>query len=601
MKPEINKLLDNINGKFFARKTAGASESGDEKVYSDEPVLKTASQLNKYTPEKIIEMRKLGRTLEKSRREIFYTQAVFMKDYTDDCPYHSVIGQFLPSYETLTNAQLRGYFTWRTRFRNGDVDTNAPFVFMFLYASEIVNGVGVASAQDGYDILSSLVSEAEKNGGEFSRVMSSMLQDYVVYYGLSPLLLSDKGDSGLYRLLDRVFRCREYADDELFEAVKELSFYNVGLSRFYKKYPDDLKYVVCSVIRHLTELCDEKNKQSFFETMFGTIVKVPYRMFPQAPFYEKTPHVNCEYIAGPFNTYTCKNGIWSITKIYSLTTKSRPLGDIVKASEASMRKKYGFRYPMKSPAIGKYEKQSIEKAIDGLLRKKEEEKINSVRIDISALDTIRSSAERTCEMLLTDDERSAENPSESNSGARSVTDSMAYCCITDTFRDEDTSPSGKSEKNTEAGSGKSDCFSENCSNDTYGISCFDFNKATVVSDNKCLVFLSGHLEHEKSTCANSGCVLDIISDGKMSNQIEKNSIDCPSSALLEYEQEFIKALLNDSEYRSIIKKAGSTPELVVDSINEKLYDRFMDTVIIYEGDKPRIVDDYTDELKGLIV
>ena len=123
----------------------------------------------------------------------------------------------------------------------------------------------------------------------------------------------------------------------------------------------------------------------------------------------------------------------------------------------------------------------------------------------------------------------------------------------------------------------------------------------MVSDNKCLDFLSGHLEHEKSTCANSGCVLDIISDGKMSNQIEKNSIDCPSSALLEYEQEFIKALLNDSEYRSIIKKAGSTPELVVDSINEKLYDRFMDTVIIYEGDKPRIVDDYTDELKGLIV
>ena len=39
----------------------------------------------------------------------------------------------------------------------------------------------------------------------------------------------------------------------------------------------------------------------------------------------------------------------------------------------------------------------------------------------------------------------------------------------------------------------------------------------------------------------------------------------------------------------------------MDSINEKLYDRFMDTVIIYEGDKPRIVDDYTDELKGLIV
>ena len=35
-------------------------------------------------------------------------------------------------------------------------------------------------------------------------------------------------------------------------------------------------------------------------------------------------------------------------------------------------------------------------------------------------------------------------------------------------------------------------------------------------------------------------------------------------------------------------------------VNEALFDRFADTVLCCDGDVPSLIEDYTDELKGLI-
>ena len=44
-----------------------------------------------------------------------------------------------------------------------------------------------------------------------------------------------------------------------------------------------------------------------------------------------------------------------------------------------------------------------------------------------------------------------------------------------------------------------------------------------------------------------------------------------------------------------------TPMLTVaiDEINERLFDDFGDTVIIFNGDTPEIIEDYKEELKGM--
>ena len=40
--------------------------------------------------------------------------------------------------------------------------------------------------------------------------------------------------------------------------------------------------------------------------------------------------------------------------------------------------------------------------------------------------------------------------------------------------------------------------------------------------------------------------------------------------------------------------------VIVDCVNEKLFDLFGDTVIDFNGDVPELIEDYIEELKGII-
>lgn len=42
------------------------------------------------------------------------------------------------------------------------------------------------------------------------------------------------------------------------------------------------------------------------------------------------------------------------------------------------------------------------------------------------------------------------------------------------------------------------------------------------------------------------------------------------------------------------------PSVVAEQINEKLFDQFADTVILFDGDTPELIEDYADDLKGMI-
>ena len=77
-----------------------------EKVYGDQPLIFTASKMKSYTPPEYTEMRKLAlqrKYIFAPAAEIFYIQAKFMENFTDDFEYH---GQFLrsfPTYREMSN------------------------------------------------------------------------------------------------------------------------------------------------------------------------------------------------------------------------------------------------------------------------------------------------------------------------------------------------------------------------------------------------------------------------------------------------------------------------------------------------------------------
>ncbi len=67
------------------------------------------------------------------------------------------------------------------------------------------------------------------------------------------------------------------------------------------------------------------------------------------------------------------------------------------------------------------------------------------------------------------------------------------------------------------------------------------------------------------------------------------------------ETAFMKALLYGGDADSAARSAGSMVSLLADSVNEKLFDIFGDTVIGFDGETPLLIEDYIDELKGMIL
>jgi hypothetical protein len=94
---------------------------------------------------------------------------------------------------------------------------------------------------------------------------------------------------------------------------------------------------------------------------------------------------------------------------------------------------------------------------------------------------------------------------------------------------------------------------------------------------------------------------DIIAQPDMQEDVPEEIVQENTTPLDSGEYSFMQALLYGGDYHSAAKNAGSMPSVMADSINEKLYDIFADTVIEFDGDTPVVIEDYEDELKGMIL
>lgn len=72
------------------------------------------------------------------------------------------------------------------------------------------------------------------------------------------------------------------------------------------------------------------------------------------------------------------------------------------------------------------------------------------------------------------------------------------------------------------------------------------------------------------------------------------------SGLTAIERRFLASLLHEEAYGDYLRANGLMASVLVDAINTKLFDRFGDTPIGYDGDTPELLADYRDELKRII-
>lgn len=90
-------------------------------IYRDEAIPNAPAPTPKPpTPKLLRAMRSLVATTRdawQSRAELFLKQARLMTAYEDNYVYNGMVNQYFPTYDSLSDAQLRGYFTWRTAVR----------------------------------------------------------------------------------------------------------------------------------------------------------------------------------------------------------------------------------------------------------------------------------------------------------------------------------------------------------------------------------------------------------------------------------------------------------------------------------------------------
>ncbi len=396
------------------------------KVYKDEPLIFTASKMKNYTPPEYSEMKKLisgGDSVFMPSNEVFYIQGKFMENFTDSFDFQGVFVRYFPTYRDLSTSQLRGYFSWRTKLRQGNIE-KAPVPFAFIYMYELINLIGVSSPEDGFLKLRDF---SQRYGELDCRILAYSkiwLCDFAAYYGINPETALSLPAFGNDEALICLMKHREMPPEKIIGALEAFSSYKITKSSFYKKNPAAVTDTVCRLFAVLEEYYAKKPGGDIFLRLFAKPVSEEHFMFYSAVFYEKKRHSDCVYSFNEVNKYICRDGKWKRERFCPVKDKAGKLGALLKNTDYRLRTEYGFKSALKPVESSKLFDDAISRAVAEHFREKRKKERAAVVIDISKLGGIRRSADETRDKLIVEE---AEEDEIFSGYAAAETDKPAVC------------------------------------------------------------------------------------------------------------------------------------------------------------------------------
>lgn len=579
---DIKMLIERIMAEARTHQSARFSHE----VYADEPILKTGRQMQNFLPDQYRKMREISRWQDDpkggagrwlSEAELFYRQGLLMADFEDDCPYNGTFKSYFPTYNAMSDRQLRGYFTWRAQVRRGTVEeTSTSFAFLYLY--ELICGIGVDDPLDGFNKIKAFwdVYRAFEPGiDRFARVW---LQDYAVFHGLDPKLLRDSKTVMFDNALIELRRAArdlvpapapsgqtpkrrktseptlplppdEVREERLMAAINALSTYNLSNSRLDRSHHRDLRHVACAVYVRMARYYDTHRKTGIVASLFGEETAMPYTMFASAVFFAPESHEDCEYRLNPIHIYRCQNGFWECMRIHGSRQKSSKLGEMMRACDQRLRLALDPAHPLKEEKVPKYLAKIIDDEIVAWLSWDAAHQPVKIDIDLSQLGHIRSAAAQTREALLIDEEREdgasaeAEAADSGQPEAEPVTDAIVEAVVTPIRQDLTDEPTISTEQ--------------------FGV-------------------VAPLLAPTPAFAA--------AAPAEATNEL------APAA------DAFLRALLeqNAAQATSAVAHSGQSEDMLVDSINEALFDLVGDTVIEFSAAGPQIIEDYKADVRGYL-
>ena len=549
----------------------------------------------------------------KSRDWLFVRQAKLAADYEDDFEYEGTFQHYFPTYQAMDDRQLRGYFAWRAKARQGQLERmSLSFAFVRLY--ELLNGVGAATPEEGFESLRDFVVAYRALDSRIERYAHTWLHDYVVYHGLDRSLLdaldgSAHPPAGSARSVDEALAvlvasdaaerserqalggdgalADDASDERLFAALCALSSYHLDAARFYRDEPELTRRAACEVWRALGAYYRKHRKRTLFESLFGRRFEVPYPLFRSAVFYGETRHADAVYVVNPVRRFSCRNGRWTEDAYHEAKGCNKDLGRVMKALDRALRQACGSKHQLKAERVPKYVQDIVDGVVKRLLddRRQAEERARAVRveIDFSKLQGIRAAAATTRESLLIDEERSdASGDGSPAAGARATGCTAATCAASATGATGVAGAGGSAVLAQGAGAASSAGMPHEPSAPS---------TACVLHE----VRMPDEAGAPRETCAPR--------EAHVSRETQAKTSAAPNAAgLSEDEIAYLRCLVEDApatKRAAVLQRDGVMESLMVDTVNEKLYDMLGDIAVEDAGEGPTIIEDYAEDVKGI--
>ncbi len=342
-----------------------------------------------------------SRLLQQRNAAIFYRQAVYMQDFTDDYRQSVPLTQYFPYYQLMGYEQLRTYFTWRTRVRGGSVaDTSLSYAFLYLY--ELLGNIGVTSPQEGLERLLFFWKAFRAFQPGIDKYVLRWLKDYHIYYGLPQSFPDFAAEHELAAHYPELT-----PPQDRFALYCGLSRYDPRTSVFYTPERAQLLHdCVCFTLNRL-----ERDGLPMEQAVFQPVEKLPvWTPFKNALFYPWYRQPDREVVLSEKERYVCRSNVWRFSAVLTDASGRALLSYLLKQTEAALRKKVGFKrkltatLPPLSPrteALLQAENGSLEERISRAVADfyREETKI-VVTVDAQSLTRIRRDALLTQDRLL---------------------------------------------------------------------------------------------------------------------------------------------------------------------------------------------------------
>lgn len=371
--------------------------------------------------------RRSGSRIYIDPKEQFYQQAESMKDF-EGIPCEEVhwtnYWVTVPTYAKMNRKQLQWYFYWRARVRQGELPP-ADIEFVYLYAFELLNQIGVQDADDGMQRLVSLYHNYGRVYGICDRYLFVWIHDYILYYGLDMEYLrsfvAGEKDMDTFRMEEIAVALETDRWDGFLGLVEDISSYHFEKSRFYREKASWLEEAFRYVVRDIRGYFQDKS-QSLTEKFIGKPYPANWTPFGNAPVLLPSEPDTVKIYVNRCESYRWKRGRWMGWRYYD--ADERFVGQIIRETERILRQLTGYPYQLKateglSTEIAGIIQKSVEtyclewdrmdlykrlKSAAKAKKKEEKQQRPPVVVDPAKFQSIREAADKIQEKLVVEEE-----------------------------------------------------------------------------------------------------------------------------------------------------------------------------------------------------